>query len=246
MSTPFTPVRASLALLMMLVLGAATRLPAQEQLLFGPGAEFFGLGLSRLATGELDDRLAAQGYPTFGRTAVGVSLGGYRIFRRRWTLGAEWQGIIQGAEEHQGRTVGFGGGYGTIGVGRVVELSPRVRVTPRVGFGGGGFGLWFDRPEPSVGFDAVLGDPDRYRDSVRGYLSETVLSHGSALVDLGVGVELLARATGRGPMLGLRVGYLAMPSTTEWQLRERPVTGGPEASLAGPYVRVMIGTGRRR
>jgi hypothetical protein len=47
-------------------------------------------------------------------------------------------------------------------------------------------------------------------------------------------------------MIGLRVGYLAMPFAADWRLDERPVRGGPAATLAGPYVRVVVGTGRRR
>ena len=220
--------------------------PAQMRLITGPGAEFLAVGASRLATGTLDDRLAAQGYPTFGRTALAVSLGGYRVVSGGWTLGAEWHGLVHGNKSHAGREVGLGGGYGTIGVGYAVELSPRARVYPRLGLGVGGMGLWIESPQEAVGFDEVLGDPDRFQDRVAGVDRETTLNTGGIVVDLGAGAELLSRAQGRGAMIGVRLGYLAMPFGTSWRLYERPVRDAPNATLAGPYIRVVVGTGRSR
>jgi hypothetical protein len=66
------------------------------------------------------------------------------------------------------------------------------------------------------------------------------------VVDVGAGAELMSGGRGRGPLLGVRLGYLAMPFRTNWRLGERPVAGGPAATLAGPYARVVVGTGRRQ
>jgi hypothetical protein len=77
-----------------------------------------------------------------------------------------------------------------------------------------------------------------------------VLSRGGVVVDLGAGLELLPGGPGRGPMIGLRLGYLATPFSTEWKLdgTGNGVTahGGPAATIAGPYVRLVVGGGRRR
>lgn len=231
---------------MALGVGAAKATEAQTRCLLGPGAEFVAAGVSRLATGGLDDRLAARGYPTFGRTALAVSVGGYRILPGGVTHGAEWHGVIQGSEVYQGRTVGLGGGYGTIAVGYAVQLSTRMRVYPRLGLGGGGLGMWIERPTPIVGFDDVLDDPDRHHDALPDPDQQTVLSHSSMVVDLGAGAELLLARRGRGPLIGVRLGDLAMPFATEWRLRQQRVTGGPAATRAGPYLRVVVGTGKRR
>jgi hypothetical protein len=232
----------------MLSLAIANVATAQGNIVFGPGAEFIGVGVSRLETKALDDRLAASGYPTFGQTPRGVNLGGYRILWGAWTLGAEWHGIVFDGTTHDGREVGQGGGYGTVGVGRVVELSPRIRVYPRLGLGGGGMGLWIEDPEvPPVAFDDVLRDPARYRDPLGSRARTTVISYASAVMDFGAGAELLSRLSGRGPMIGLRVGYLAVPSSTRnWQLYDRRISDGPAASIAGPYIRLLLGTGRRK
>ena len=217
---------------------------AQERESRGAVVGYFAAGVSRIATGELDERLAARGYPAFGRTAAAVAVGAYGILPGGVMLGAEWHGLIMGDEAHEGRTVGLGGGYGTIGAGYDVELSPRVRIYPRLGIGGGGMGVWMQREGEAVGFDEVLADPDRHAalaDSAR----SAVLSHGGMVVDLGAGAEFLPGGWGRGLLIGLRLGYLAAPSTTSWGLYERPVSGGPAASVSGPYVRLIVGGGPR-
>lgn len=203
------------------------------------GAGYFAAGVSGTATSELDDRLAARGYPTFGRPAVQISLGAYMTVASRLMLGGEWTGLIKGTREHEGRTMWLGGGYGTLGAGYVVNVSPRARVYPRLGLGVGGLGLTFETVEDTVGFDEVLTDPDRQADLTRGFHPTLTREH--AVVDLGAGAEFLPGGTGRGTMVGLRLGYVLAPSTTSWKLNHRPVRGGPASTFAGPYIRMTIG-----
>lgn len=226
-------------------IGASQGAEAQAGLL-GPGAVFLGVGASGIQTDELDARLAARGYPTFGESAVGVSLGAYRVLGSGIMLGGEWHGLIVGDDVHEGREVGVGGGYGTLGVGYMVDLSPRARVYPRLGVGGGALGLWIESPAGEVGFDEVLASPTSHAEGDR----HTVMNRGSMAVDLGGGAEFFLGRGGRGPLLGLRVGYLAAPSAGDWRLDEmdtdRLAKGGPDASFGGPYVRVVVGVGWRR
>ena len=223
-----------------LVIAAAPGI-ALAQGIFGPGASFIGGGVSGIGTGNLDERLAARRYPTFGTSAVGLVLGTYHILPGGLSVGGEWHGLIIGDEVHQGRDVGIGGGYGTLGLGYVVELSRGLRVYPRLGLGGGGMGMWFER-DSVVNFDDVLADPKPTPDPPR----EPVLSRVSVLMDLGVGAEVLPGGIGRGLMFGVRLGYLVAPSSSEWQLYGHDVIGGPATSLRGPYIRGVIGVGRRR
>ena len=237
--------RLSVAGMLALVLGATGADSAEgQQGLLGPGAAFVAAGVSGIATGELDDRLAARGYPAFGRTAAAVGLGGYRTLASGVMLGFEWHALIMGAEAHQGRTVGLGGGYATLGAAYAVELSPRTRVYPRLGIGAGGIGLWMQREEAdTVGFDEVLADPGPLPARDR----ETVLSRDGVVVDLGAGAEFRPRGSG-GPLVGLRLGYLAAAfgSASDWQLYERTASDGPSARIAGPYLRVVVGGAWRR
>lgn len=227
-------------LALMLAATGATRADGQQALL-GPGAAYFSAGVSGIATGELDDRLKSRGYPTFGRTAAALGLGAYRLLSGGVMLGGEAHGLVIGEEPHQGREVGLGGGYATLGVGYSVQLSPRARMYPRLGLGAGGLALWSERAPDTVRFDDVLADPRPRPDR------EPVLSRDGLVVDLGAGAEFLSGGRG-GLLLGVRLGYLAtwFGSGSNWQLHERTASGGPAASIAGPYVRVVIGGGWRR
>ncbi|WP_420125138.1 hypothetical protein [Longimicrobium sp.] len=217
--------------------GGAASAEAQADLL-GPGAGFIAVGGSGIATGELDDWLAARGYPAFGGTAVSVGFGGYRILSSGVMLGGEFNGLIIGEEAHEGRKVGLGGGYLTLGVGYMVNVSPRARVYPRLGVGVGGMGLWVDRSD-TVDFEEVLAGETTVPDRTN------VLSRDGVVVDLGAGAEFLPRGR-RGPLIGVRAGYLAAAFGSEWDAYEHTVVGGPEASIAGPYARVTVGWAWRR
>jgi hypothetical protein len=61
-------------------------------------------------------------------------------------------------------------------------------------------------------------------------------------------VELLPGGRGLGPLVGVRLGYLGalFGSDSDWQLYEYTASGGPSGTIAGPYVRAVVGVGRRR
>ena len=235
-----------IAVLGALVFGIAANPLQGQAALIGPGAAFISGGVSQLSTGDLDDRLAAEGYPTFGRKASTLGVGAYRIFSNRILLGFEGHGFIVGDEEHQGRNVGLSGGYATLGVGYVFTASPRVRLYPRIGIGAAGIALEMESDADAVEFDDALtgGGPvpvDR----------DPVLSRDGIAFDVGAGIELLRTSRGSGPFIGLRVGYLAAPFDSSWDYYERAsyvreATGGPDATPSGPYLRVVIGGAWRR
>ncbi|HEX6909676.1 MAG TPA: hypothetical protein VF142_04765 [Longimicrobium sp.] len=225
--------------LLALALGAGRAASAEAQAdLLGPGAGFIAAGASGIATGELDEWLSARGYPAFGGAAVALGFGAYRILPGGVRLGGEFSGLIVGEEAHEGREVGLGGGSATLGVGYVVDLSPRARVYPRLGLGIGGMALWSERQD-TVDFEEVLAgetpDPD----------PGAVLTRDGVVVDLGAGAEFLPRGRS-GPLVGLRAGWLKAAFGSGWDTDEHTVAGGPEASITGPYVRVTVGWAWRR
>jgi hypothetical protein len=154
-------------------------------------------------------------------------------------LGLEANGLVMGERPHEGGEVSLGGGYATLGVGYVVNLSPQARVYPRVGIGVGGLGLSIDTEDP-VDFDDVLANPR----PVAG--RQPSLSRSGMVFDIGAGLELLRASGDFGPIVGLRLGYLAAPFHSSWRRYEREAIGGPDASIAGPYVRVILGGAWRR
>lgn len=209
------------------------RAPAQERRGPRAGAGFFAIGGSVLEVSDLNDRLAAGGYPTFGRTVLGIGGGGYAEHPGGFLLGGEGYGLIAGEEAHQGRSVSLGGGYGLFNVGFMTEPDPHVRAYPMVGIGAGGFSLGIGSRPTAESFDDVLEDPDR----------SASLARGGFLFSLGGGLEYRTAPAGRGFVFGLRAGYLFAPSFGSWRLDGNPVGEGPDASIAGPYLRVTIGGG---
>jgi hypothetical protein len=203
---------------------------------------FVGAGASSVRTGSLNDQLAAGGYPTFGDGGPALSLAAYRLLRSGVMLGGEWHFISVGDGEYQGRDVGLGAGYVTVGVAYAFEPSSRARLYPRLGLGVGGMGLWRETAVPgsAVGFDDWLAAPDSDPELA-------TLSQASMVVDLGAGGELALRRSGHGgPIVGLRVGYVATPFDQGWTSDGRAVTGGPRTTVAGPYVRMLLGWRRER
>jgi hypothetical protein len=214
---------------------------AAQASLLGPGAAFISGGVSQLATQELDDRLASEGYPTFGSTTTTIGIGAYRTLRSGLMLGAEFNGLIMGEEDVGGREIGFGGGYATLGAGYQLNISRRIRAYPRIGIGGGGFGLWFDNDPDSVAFNDVLTDPQPVPAT-----REIVMNRNGGVIDLGAGIEFLRTRRGSGALVGLRFGYLVAPFNSSWNQYSRTVTGGPDASISGLYIRGVLGGAWRR
>ena len=223
--------------LMAVVLCLGTAHPAAAQWFHGAG--YIAAGAARTATGSLDDQLAAQQYPRFGPGAGMVGIGGYATIANRLMLGAEWNGVIKGDQKRQGRTIWLGGGYGTLGAGYAFQTSARTRIIPRIGLGVGGLGLTFDSAEDSVGFDDVLTNPDTEVDQTRPF--QPTLTRDHSVIDVGFGAEWLPSRSGRGTFVGLRFGYVVAPSTNGWRFNHRPVRGGPDATIAGPYIRLTLG-----
>jgi hypothetical protein len=224
-----------------LAVAACTAGPlAAQQSLLGPGAAFISVGVARVATSGLDDRLAANGYPTFGQQAKSAGVGGYRVLSNKVMLGAELSGFNFDEKPHNGRMVGVGGGAGTIGVGFMKDVSPRLRVYPRLGLGAGGLTLWVESAD-TVTFDSVLADPQPVPGRQR------LLSRDGGVIDFGFGAEIVPKDRG-GALIGLRAGYLmsSFGSSSDWWLQNGTATGGPEASISGAYLRMTLGGAWKR
>src|SRR4051812_11295527 len=84
-----------------------------QQALMGAGAAYFSSGGASITTKDLDDRLDARGYPTFGQHATEGGIGGYRLFRNHVVFGVEITGVNAGTKPHGGGEVGLSGGYAT-------------------------------------------------------------------------------------------------------------------------------------
>ncbi len=196
------------------------------------GAGFFSVGVNRVQIDALNSRLSEMGYPTFERALLAIGGGGYGVVADVIMLGGEGYGLFTGEKAYQGRSVSLGGGYGFFNVGYLHRLTPHLRVYPMLGLGGGGLTLQIGSAEAGS-FDEVLQNPNR----------QATLTRGSFLVSLGGGLEYRFGDAEGGFLLGLRAGYLLAPYRSDWHLGDEVLGDGPDASLAGPFVRLTIGGG---
>jgi hypothetical protein len=198
----------------------------------GGGGGFFALGVNATTLGPLNDRLRRAGYPTFPSELVAIGGGGYGVVANRLLIGGEGYGLVAPSRGYQGRDVSVGGGYGLFTLGYRLRPADEVRAYPLVGVGGGGLSLDIGGTGADR-FGDVLDDPNR----------AATLEKGGVLVSLGGGLEY--RFSGAddpgGFQVGLRAGYLFSPYDTDWTLSEDRLSGGPDATLGGLFVRLLVG-----
>ncbi len=199
------------------------------------GAGFFAVGAQFTDLEPLNNRLAEAGYPTFASEMISLGGGGYGVVADRLLLGGEGYGLLTADGTFQGRNVSVDGGYGLFTLGYLFRPTSNLRVYPQVGFGGGGLQLDIGSQGNADEFDDILENPNR---------SATV-GQGSFLVSLGGGLEYQFGAPDEngGVRLGLRAGYMISALNSEWQLGENSLSGGPDATMQGPFIRLTLGGG---
>lgn len=196
------------------------------------GGGFFAIGVHAAEIDPLNERFRGAGYPTFPSEMIAVGGGGYGVVAHRLLLGGEGYGLIAPSRGYQGREISVGGGYGLFTVGYRFRLASELRAYPQVGVGGGGLSVEI-ASAGSERFEDVLENPNR----------SATLEKGSFLISLGVGLEYRFRMSEKrnGFQIGLRAGYLLAPYESDWQLDNSQLSGGPDATLDGPFLRLLIG-----
>lgn len=186
----------------------------------------------------LNSTLSTAGYPIYSATvpSVGVKVG--RRVGSHIRVGATAHAYLWGTGRGQtGRAATLQGGYGLLTVGyelQPLSALPALRVTPRVGGGGGVLRLRISGVATSVA--EALFSPETS--------SGTTIRRQSLLVSAGATVEYhLFRGTPAHLRLGLEGGYLAAPAATAWYVDGPTSSPGPDAGLGGPFGRLIIGRG---
>ncbi len=202
----------------------------------GGGMGFFSMGINHLNLSELNSRLQKAGFATFPEDYF--ALGGFgQGIVRNIIIGGEGHGLLGEAVNGSGYKNRITGGYGFFNLGYVVMSSGNLLVYPMIGLGGGGISMRFTNTEQSLSFDDVMQNPQR----------ESVLEKGGFMLHLTVGAEYLLNLSDKGNpggfMVGVRLGYLWMPFSSGWEMHGREISGGPEVTLTGPYIRFFFGMG---
>jgi hypothetical protein len=195
------------------------------------------IGAQYMELEDLNEALTLNGYPEFDEVFLTLGGGGFAV-RNRLVIGGEGHALIQSEEtttNGQFRT-GVFGAFGMFNLGYQVVQSGGLSIYPLVGMGGGGVTLRI-RQREVVSFDEVLEEPGR----------ESQMSNGGLLVGGALGMDwFFGSGAGRGGfVVGVRAGYNYSPLQSDWHIGGNDVSGGPDTSLTGAFLRVSLGGGRR-
>jgi hypothetical protein len=67
------------------------------------------------------------------------------------------------------------------------------------------------------------------------------MNRSGGVIDIGGGIEFLRSTRGSGALFGIRFGYVIAPFNSSWNMYDRKVTGGPDSSISGLYLRGVLG-----
>jgi hypothetical protein len=202
----------------------------------GMGYSIFGN--SMIDVENLNAKLESNGYTKLSESYFCVGGGGHSIINKRWIIGGEAYSLlgddVTGAN-FKASTIIF---QGFASVGYIVFAKKGFSVYPLIGLGGGSMTLTFSEKEATYSFDDVLIDPRR----------GTTLTAGGFLINLALGVDYYLKMgenkEGHGGFLfGVRAGYTLAPSKAGWGMFDNELTGAPEISMTGPFVRIIFGGG---
>lgn len=206
------------------------------------GRGHFAIGYMNLDTTDLNNTLAAQGYSKIPGDFLTAGGGGYALFDNGLILGGTGLGlvssekqIIRNGERYEQMV---GAGLGLFKIGYAVVRTADMHIAPQFGIGGGGIAIDISKKE-DLSFNQALDNPNR-----------TVnLSKGGLALDFGITFNHLIGAVvddeDRGGFaVGAEVGYVWSPGAeSKWFDGSTEVSGGPDFSLQGFYLRLTIGGG---
>jgi hypothetical protein len=213
------------------------------------GKWYFQFGAGKMDTGELNTVLERAGYSVVTRSPlsdmddsfISFGLGTHGVVNGV-LLGWELNGLTSRETTNAAGAyrVSLGGGYGFVNVGYMAYSMEGLDIYPMIGIGGGGVRLKMTSRR-TLSFAQVVADPDQGAE----------LSTGGFLLNPALGLDYMLSLSGdekreSGVVFGLRVGYVLAPLSGAWKMDQTDVAGGPQASPAGPYLRLTVGLGSRK
>jgi hypothetical protein len=202
----------------------------------GMGYSIFGNSVIDIE--NLNAKLASNGYTKLNESYFCVGGGGHSIINKRWIIGGEAYSLLGEdvtSANFKASTYMF---QGFANLGYIVLAKKGFSVYPLIGLGGGSMTLTFSEKEATYSFDDVLIDPKR----------GTTLTAGGFLINLALGADYYLKMgeneKGHGGFLfGVRAGYILAPSKAGWGMFGNELSGAPEISMTGPFVRIIFGGG---
>jgi len=202
----------------------------------GMGYSLFGR--NTIGLGDLNEQLTNKGYSELSESFFLVGGGGHAILNSKWIIGGEGYSLLGDEVTTSNFNSSIMLTCAFFDVGYIVYSIKDLRVYPLVGFGVGGMNLKIAEDVESLSLDEVLDNPRR----------GVELSTTGALLNLSIGVDYLVNFSGNaqergGILLGIRAGYMVSPFKGSWTMDDVELSGAPEASMTGPYIRILFGGG---
>lgn len=201
---------------------------------------FYEPGLSILDTGALNKTIQSLDFPE--HSAYFISQGGGGFIQLDQLLLGATAASLSGfrTANASGETLQIQGGYGLFQIGYRIFAENGFSLYPVIGFGSGNMQISSTTP-----LNQAFGLK----------ISEDVRSMQTSqwLLDLGLGADYLVNFQAQpgletGLLIGLRTGYLLVPSPPQWQTNSGIIGGNqvPAMNSQGPYFRVRLGFGTQR
>ena len=203
------------------------------------GGVSYGIGGAALFDlDNLNTHLANMGMKGFDEGVI--TMGGGGDFQYcRLIIGGSGHGYLGKSVTDGGFETEISGSFGMFHLGFVPFMGKTFRLYPLIGLGGGEIRLKRIEIVEEGPFDDLYAAPPMNAE----------FSVSSLLFDAGLGLDFMIvigennRGYG-GFVLGVRAGYIFSLFTGDWYLMdETKLTGGPEAGLNGPYIRMVFGFG---
>lgn len=202
------------------------------------GHLLMGLGYSHYGLSGLNTAMQAKGYSPFSEHSFAIG-GNLELIFSHFITEFETNFAFTTPSLNADFISSLSEGNFLLNFGYEFKPIPRLRIYPLVGIGIGFLDLDFKRRARLPSFDEFLSNPGR-----QGHISDVFFTLNAAL-----GLDWATDFC----LIGVRGGYLWTPASNWWQLQEAtnggnddstrsiPVAGGPDISLSGPYVKVMLG-----
>lgn len=213
------------------------------------GKGYFLFGSGKFEVGDLSLALEDKGYSSVSRSPlngladsfISFGLGSHGVVNGV-LIGWELNGLTsrETTTSTGSYRTALTGGYGFFNVGYLTYSMNGLDIYPMLGIGGGGLSLKL-AARRTLSFDQILADPEQ----------SVELKTGGFLLNPALGLDYMlslssAEKREGGVVLGLRVGYVLAPLKGAWRMDGADVVGGPQASVAGPYVHLVVGMGTRK
>ena len=221
----------------------ASRAAAQQEEVIPFHVVGFTAGATTMSVDALNGQLTPAGFAGLSNDGISYGVTGRYAFGRA-LLGLEAARTAYGEEGlSNGRSDDLSAVQLLATAGYALIAMPRFMAAPILGIGVGQFDVTLrDRNSTARASNAQ----PTFAEIAQNPGSSSTISGSHLLFSVGgAGDFLVTRGSksNAGVIFGIRAGYLLAPNRTRWSSNGRDVIAGPDASAAGPFLRVVIGIG---